>query len=142
LDDEFLATLLEQQEREIYARVASLDINEFPIEYIEGKVTQGNINIDGSSAVRRTCSLTMVAEDVNFHDYYWGLCTKFKLEIGVANKLTGEYSPEQGMYPDIVWFPEGIFIISAFNTSLSVNSYTISITGKDKMCTLNGEFGG
>lgn len=142
LDEEFLATLLEQHQREIYARIASLDINELPIEQIEGKVTGGSINIDGSSAVRRTCSLTMIAEDVNFHDYYWGLRTKFKLEIGIRNNLEGSYSPDVGIYPDIVWFPEGIFIISSFNTSLSVSSYSISITGKDKMSMLNGELGG
>ena len=84
----------------------------------------------------------MIAEDVNFHDYYWGIRTKFRLEIGITNKLSGQYDPSNGDYPDIVWFPEGIFIISTFNTSLSVNSYTISITGKDKMSMLNGELGG
>jgi hypothetical protein len=46
-------------------------------------VTGGSINIDGASAVRRSCSLTMVAQDFNYNDYYWGLNTKFKLEIGV-----------------------------------------------------------
>lgn len=142
LDEEFLATLLEQNSREIYARIASLDMDELPIEYIEGKVTGGTINIDGSSSVQRTCSLTMVAENVDFHDYYWGVRTKFKLEIGVTNNLEGNYAAELGVYPDIVWFPQGTFIIAAFNTSLSLNSYTISITGKDKMCMLNGELGG
>ena len=144
LDDDFIAAILEQQEREIFARIASLDINENPIEFIEGKVTGGNINIDGDSAVRRTCSLTLVSENVNIHDYYWGLRTKFKLEIGIRNQLDGEYAADSELsyYPDIVWFPQGFFIIVNFNVSLSVNSYQISITGKDKMCMLNGELGG
>ena len=33
LDDDFIAAILEQQEREIFARIASLDINENPISW-------------------------------------------------------------------------------------------------------------
>ena len=143
LDEDFLAALLEQQERTLYARISSLDINELPIEQIEGKVTGGNINLDGDSCVRRTCSLTMIADDVNINDYYWGLNTKFRLEVGVTNALTDpEYSAAASDYPEIVWFPGGTYYIASFNTSLSVNSYTISLSGKDKMCMLNGDLGG
>jgi len=46
------------------------------------------------------------------------------------------------MYPDIIWFPQGIFILTDFRPSASVNSYTIKLTGKDKMCLLNGDIGG
>lgn len=141
LDEEFLSALTEQKEREIYARIASLDINENPIEYIEGKVTGGSINIDGDSAVRRTCSLTMISEDIDINEYYWGIRTKFKLEIGLKNNL-GSHWANNALYPDIVWFPQGTFIVAGFNTSLSTTNCTISITGKDKMCMLNGELGG
>ena len=65
LDDEFVVALLEQRQRELYARVISLTVDEEPIEYIEGKVTSGSINIDGNSSVRRSCSLSLIAEDVN-----------------------------------------------------------------------------
>jgi hypothetical protein len=40
-----------------------MTFDELPIETIEGKITTGSINIDGSSAVRRSCSLTMVTND-------------------------------------------------------------------------------
>ena len=142
LDDEFVVALLEQRQRELYARVISLTVDEEPIEYIEGKVTSGSINIDGNSSVRRSCSLSLIAEDVNITDYYWGLNTKFKLFIGLKNNLINEFSPEDSIYPEIVWFPQGTYVISSFSTSLSVNSCTISISGKDKMCLLNGELGG
>ena len=33
-------------------------------------------------------------------------------------------------------------MISSFNTNQSVNNYSISISGKDKMCLLNGDLGG
>ena len=63
------------------------------------------------------------------------LNTKFKLEVGLKNTIDPDY-------PEIIWFPQGIYIITSFSSSLSANSYSISINGKDKMCRLNGEFGG
>ena len=36
----------------------------------------------------------------------------------------------------------GYYLISSFSYNETVNSYNISITGKDKMCALNGEMGG
>ena len=120
LDRDFLRSLDQEKEREIYARVISLNFNEEPIEEIAGRVTSGSINIDGKSAVRRTCSLTLVAEEMNIHDYYWGMNTKFYLEIGMKNNINQDYD-------DIIWFPQGLFLISTFNTSQSVNNYTISL---------------
>ena len=89
LDEEFLATLSEQKEREIYAKMTSLDMNELPIDSIEGRVTAGTINLDGSSSVRRTCNLTMISDKIDINEYYWGVKTKIKLDIGLRNKLTG-----------------------------------------------------
>jgi hypothetical protein len=142
LDEEFLATLAEQKERDMYAKIISLDINENSIDEIQGKVTGGTINIDGTSSVKRSCNLTMVTNEVDINNYYWGLKTKFKLEIGLKNNLPGEYAYATGKYPDIVWFPMGTFILTTFNTSLSVNNTSISLSGKDKMCMLNGDLGG
>lgn len=134
-DLEFLSSLLERKGRTLYARVTALTKDELPIEYIEGKVTGGNINIDGNSAVRRTCSLTLVAKEVNINDYYWGLKTKIKLEIGLANDINSKYD-------DIIWFRQGVYVITSFNVSYGTNNYSISINGKDKMCLLNGDLGG
>lgn len=135
LDKEFLKDLNEHRSHEIYARITALSVNELPIEEIEGKVTSGSINIDGTSAVRRTCSLSMVASDVDVNGFYWGLHNKFKLEIGLKNEINSSY-------PDIIWFRQGIYVITSFNTSLSTSGFNISISGKDKMCLLNGEIGG
>jgi hypothetical protein len=126
-DREFLRELDKHRSKTTYARIISLTLNETPIQAIEGRVTQGSINLDGDSAVRRSCSLTMVAKDVDIKDYYWGLDTKFKLEIGLQNTIDDRY-------PEIIWFPQGIYIITSFSTALATNSYTINIQGKDKMC--------
>ena len=132
---QFLKQLDENRTKTIYARVIALQLDESPIETIEGRVIQGSINIDGDSAVRRTCSLTLVAEQFDYNEFIWGLNTKFKLEIGVENTI-------DSTYPNIIWFKQGTYIISSFSTSHSTNNFSISINGKDKMCGLNGELGG
>jgi hypothetical protein len=119
-DKEFLKQLDNLKNKTIFARITALTFQEYPIETIEGRVTQGSINIDGSSAVRRTCSLTIVAQNFNYNDYYWGLNTKFKLEVGVENTIDASY-------PSIIWFPQGIYLITSFNTSRSTNNFSISI---------------
>lgn len=134
-DKDFLLKLDKIKEKEIYAKVTALTFQETPVETIEGRVTTGTINVDGNSAVRRTCSLTIVAQNFNYTNYYWGLNTKFKLEIGVKNNI-------DPIYDDIIWFPQGIFILTSFNTSRSAANFTITLQGKDKMCLLNGEVGG
>ena len=135
LDKDFLLKLDQQKERENFARIISLDFDENPLEQIEGRVTGGSVNIDGTSAVRRSCSLSMVAENLDINNFYWGVKNKFKLEIGLSNKIDSNY-------PDIIWFPLGTYVITSFSTSYTTNNYTISISGKDKMCLLNGEIGG
>ena len=132
---DFLLQLDKLKNKEIYARVVALTLEETPIETIEGKITSGTINIDGSSAVRRTCSLSIVAKDFDYSNYMWGLNTKFKLEVGVKNTINN-------YFPEIIWFKQGIFVLTSFNVSHGTSNFTINLSGKDKMCLLNGENGG
>ena len=131
----FLLQLDKVKNKEIYGRVTALTFAETPIETIEGRITAGSINVDGASVVRRTCSLTIVADNFNYDDYVWGMNTKFKLEIGVLNTIDSNYPP-------IIWFPQGIYVLTSFNVNTSMINYTINLSGKDKMCLLNGEIGG
>ena len=137
LDTHFLKQLDYNQEKETYVRIISLTNEDKPIEEIIGRVTGGSVNVDGASAVRRTCSLSLVAleSDEKINDAYWCYNTKFKLEIGVRNFVNTKY-------PDIIWFNMGVYIITSFSKSKTTNSLSISISGKDKMCRLNGEVGG
>ena len=134
-DKDFLLELDRTKNKIIYAKVIALNVEESPIETIEGRVTQGSINLDGASAVRRSCSLSIVAQNFDYSDYSWGLNTKFKLEIGVENNINPNY-------PKIIWFNQGIYVITSFNIARSTNNFTITIQGKDKMCLLNGEVSG
>ena len=132
---DFLTKLDLQHNRTVYARITALTMDERPMETVEGKATSGTINLDGSSAVRRTCSLSLVTNDINISNYLWSLNTKFRLEIGLHNYI-------DDFYPEIIWFDQGIYLITSFSTALAANSFTINIQGKDKMCRLNGEIGG
>ena len=165
LNKSFLKELDESPSKELYAKIISLTKDEFPIEDISGQVSQGTLSLDGSSSIRRTCSLTLIANRVNINDYNWGFSTKFKLYIGlkIPTELKNKYVISSDIfnsdyslmvanheiiyvykdYPDIIWFPQGTFLISNFKININTNGTdNIYITGKDKMAMLNGEMGG
>lgn len=135
LDTEFLDKLMQDKNKIVYAKIIALNNQEQPIEAIEGVVQSGSINIDGTSAVRRTCNLTLTTKLLNINDIYWGFATRIKVNIGLQNNIDTRYNK-------IIWFKQGVFVITEFRTSQQVNNYTITVTGKDKMCLLNGDIGG
>jgi hypothetical protein len=61
---------------------------------------------------------------------------KFNLEIGLKNPVLNS------QYDDILWFPQGMYVITTSNISESTSGCTIQITAKDKMCMLDGTIGG
>lgn len=136
-DKNFLKRLDLNRTKETYIKVISLTNEDLPVEEITGQATGGSINIDGTSSVRRSCSLSMTAtkEDNIITDKYWAYNHKFKLQIGLKNTIDRTQS-------DIIWFDQGIYIISNFSISESTSSLTISIQGKDKMCRLDGTISG
>ena len=136
-DKEFLEKLDYHREKDIYIRIISLTNDDYPREEIVGRATGGSVNVDGASAVRRSCSLSMLALETDkiVTDGYWCYDNKFKLEIGLKNLIDKNY-------PDIIWFEMGVYIITSFNKSRNTNGLTISLSGKDKMCRLNGEVSG
>lgn len=135
LDQTFLRKLDLEKNKITYAKIILLTFNEDPIEEIQGRITSGSINIDGNSAVRRTCSLSMVTPQADVTNTYWALHNKFKLEVGVENNIDSNY-------PDIIWFKQGTYLFTSLSMSVAANKFSISLNGKDKMCLLNGEVGG
>ena len=63
MDKDFLKKLDLDHDKVIYVKLVVLDKEEQPISSIEGRVSQGSISITGTSAVRRTCNLTFLAEE-------------------------------------------------------------------------------
>ena len=122
-DKAFLYLLDKQKNHTKYVRIVALSHDEKPLQQIEGRATGGNIGIDGSSTVRRTCSLTIITEKQDLIDAHWALKNKFKLEIGIKNDTI--------FYPShpIIWFKMGMYGINAFSKNTTVNGMTINISG-------------
>lgn len=139
-DSSFLQSVNKMQNKEQYVRITLLDFSEKPIQSIQGQITGGTVNLDGSSSVRRTCNLSMVAQeyenDLTNVDNLISINKKINLEVGFLN-TTNEYTQY-----DIIWFPLGIYVIISSSISSGTSGATISLQLKDKMCLLNGECGG
>ena len=60
---------------------------------------------------------------------------KIKIEIGVENNIDPAYDA-------LIWFPQGIYVISQPSISHNFGGVTITLSCKDKMCLLNGENAG
>ena len=142
----FLRQVFAQQMQTKYARVTPKNIVTGEEAELIGEITQGSVNVDGKSAVRRSCNLTFITNDVKgtITNSSWALKTKFQLDVGVVApvRLIDQAGVILYQIGDIVWFAMGEFAIQSFNASLNVNSYTISISGQDKMTLLNGTLGG
>ena len=136
--NEVLKLIDEMPIREIYVKLELLDWQENTIKEIQGLLTGGNISINGNSAVRRTCSFTFVAADVEQINEYIQLNTKFKLYIGLKNRLPVKYHN----LGDILWFKGGLYIFTNASFSHNSSGTTVNVSAKDKMCALNGEVGG
>lgn len=140
-DSDFLFKIDCLQTRTQYVKIIILDWQERPIQEIQGLTTGGSINLDGKSAMRRTCNLSMFVLNENLSkvtniNNLFSLNKKAYLEIGIKN-TTNQYI----QYP-IIWMPLGTFIIINSNLSHSTSGVTMSLQLKDKMCLLNGECGG
>ena len=132
----FDQTKLKQQ----FVKLIILSFNEMPIAEIQGKVLSGNLSLDGSSAMRRTANISLVADeyenDLTDTKHLLSINKKIEILIGFTN-TTGEYTD----FP-VLWFPQGTFVIITPNISHGMNGINISLTLHDKMALLNGECGG
>lgn len=137
LDKAFLKKLDFNRNKEVYVRLVSLNWDENPIAEITSNVASGSISIDTKSTVRRTCNITLVTntDTARIDETNWTLRTKFKVFVGVENHIDDRYE-------DMIWFPQGTFVITSFNCTLNQSGYTLNIQGKDKMCLINGDVGG
>ena len=139
-DKIFLEKLEKYPIKKKFIKVILLDFSETNVLcLLQGKMLSGSINKDGSSAIRRTANFTLALEETDLDlqniDNYISMNKKFLLEVGYYNDVDDSY-------PEIVWFPQGLYVISSANSAHDLASINISITAKDKMCLLNGEAGG
>ena len=97
-DNEFLQLINKQRIQDQYIKITLLDWNENPISEIQGLVTGGSESINGSSAVRRTCNLSMFVKDNMYSitdiNNLISINKKIFLEVGIENK-TNQYLDEK-----------------------------------------------
>ena len=141
-DSAFLKEIDRMRIKEQYVKITVLDFqHEIPQQEIQGKVISGSLNLNGQSAIRRTCNLTMIADAISnnltsINSAVLSMNKKIRLEIGFLNQTTKyrEY--------EIIWFPLGTYVIINSSLSNGTGGTTISLQLKDKMCLLNGDCGG
>ena len=139
-DSVFLKKFDELKLKEQYVKLIVLTFDEMPIQEIQGKVTGGNLTLDGSSGMRRTGNLSMVADeyenDLTDTKHLLSINKKVEVLIGFVN-TTDEYTEY-----NMLWFPQGTYVIISPNISHNSDGINISLTLHDKMALLNGECGG
>ena len=140
-DSSFLKEIDRMRVKEQYVKITVLDFQERPQQEIQGKIISGNINLDGNSAIRRTANLTLIADNISnnittINNTVVSINKKIRVEIGFLN-TTLKYKEH-----NIIWIPLGVYVIANSSLSHGTTSVTISLQLKDKMCLLNGEFGG
>ena len=88
---DFYDQLLLNKVRELHSKIELLDWLERPIGEIQGKIIDGSISIDGSSAIRRTCSLTILPDDYETDltsiEAQISLNKKIKVHIGLLLEI-------------------------------------------------------
>lgn len=124
-----------------YVQITLLDWDENILKEIQGEITGGSISKDGASSVRRTarlsCSVSKNEYSLESLNMDFSLNKKIFIEVGIKNE-TDQYQD----WP-ILWFPQGLFIITDFSLNSSTTSaINLNLALKDEMCLLNGDVGG
>ena len=134
-DVKFLKDFYKLKIKEKYVRINCLDFStEKTIKAIEGRAISGSVNIDGSSSMRRTASLEMIAlneNNINDLNNYFGIDKKVSLELRFKNILKKKY-PKYSKY-DYITFPLGVYVIFNANLSRGLDGIKINLDLKDKM---------
>lgn len=141
-DSKFLSMLDEMRIKKHYAKITVLSfVDEKPLREIQGIATAGSVTVNGQAALRRTISLTVSGieneNDINNIENIISINKKVKIEVGLENPFE-----DYKNYGNIIWFPLGTYVINQATTSTTASSANISISGKDKMCMLDGTCGG
>ena len=123
------------QTRQLFIKIEILDTDNNVINEVSGRAISGQYNIDSSSDVRRTCSVSFNLENgylpKDDNSIFW-LNKKFKLYVGL--KAFNNDEP--------YWFDKGTYAIKDPSVSISVSDKQISIEGLDKAALYNGDIGG
>jgi hypothetical protein len=97
---------------------------ENPIARLEGKVVSGSMTVAANSAVRKTCSLTIVFDEdtKNITDINNLIAIDKKISLSLGLKNPFYHLPQYAQYGEELWFKQGLFVITRASSSISVSS--------------------
>ena len=144
-DREFLLKVNEHHVSEYWASVIALDFaTELPLSRIEGKLMDASCNVSSTSSVRRTASMRFVADPLLYNitdlNNLIAINKKIDLQIGITNPLF--HMQQYAGYGKILWFKQGMFLITRPSIQAGPQGISISCELTDKMGLLNGVCGG
>ena len=159
-DKRFLQEIDKLHIKQQFIKITVLNWKEEPLKTVQGIAISGSVNLDGSSSMRRTATLSLFAEEKDNNlaniDHLFSINKKCIIELGITNTVpnytfkvqkndqipTFQTINYKQKYGEIIWFPLGVYVM--FNPSIahSLTGVTISMNLKDKMCLLNGDLGG
>ncbi len=126
-------SLVKQPVQRRYVKLSVLNREWRSVGVISGRLISGNIDVDGTSDVRRSASLTMETDIVNMvlisgfmMNYY------VKLYCGIEDNNTSEVN----------WYGMGVFVVAQSGYSYDPVTRRLSITLSDLMCDLAGDRAG
>lgn len=141
-DTEFLQKLDNMKIKTQYIKLILLDfVTEEPIQEVQGIALSGAITVNSTAAIRRTLTLVLWADEASNNienvENLIALNSKIKIFVGLKNPFY-----KYANYGDIIWFPQGVFIVNSAQFTRSNTGCNISIQGRDKMVLLDGSVGG
>jgi hypothetical protein len=117
--------------RDLRVKINVLNFNMQTVDEITGVVLDGNINVDATADIRRTCSLSLVVKDSTLELQPGGriwVDKYFQVLIDYLNK--GD------------WINMGIYLVDAPSWSYDPGNSTLSLQGLDLMSKLTGQRNG
>ena len=120
-----------QSIRNRYAKIEVLNKDFLVVDDFIGNIIDGNVSIDATSDIRRTCSINLIVTDSSFEikpDGKIWLDKYVRIFVGITNMQNDE----------IVWFNQGIFLINAPSWNYNGANNTVSFQGLDLMAKLTG----
>ena len=120
-----------QRARTLHIKINLLNFSYQTIDSLEGLAISGNINMDATSDLRRSCQVKLAIKDSSFDVSAGGrifLDRYIQIYIGIEQVRTGE----------IIWFNKGIYLINAPSYLYDGETNTLTFEGLDLMSKMTG----
>jgi len=123
--------ILMQSTRESFIRVQLLNEKYQVIDELQGEVIDGDISIDASTDIRRTCNLSIYVKDTSYF-------TGEKRKIWLDKFVRLYYGVRHQRTQEILWYLLGIYLFNDQSYMYSVLSHTLTASCVDLMSKLTG----